>query len=79
VRSDEEITRLVSLFPENWRRFCDPGPMGCGCMGCVSVPAPYMKAGIPPSEYLTKEEMERWEVIDKSEKRDKIQSWEAQT
>ena len=68
MRSDEEIVRLVSLFPESWRRFCDPGPMGCGCMGCVSVPAPYIAAGIPLDQRLTKEEMDRWHVLDNSRK-----------
>lgn len=65
MRDLETITRLVMVYPPNWRRWCDgPETDGCACMGCVRVPAPSTVRGDPeyqpfpnPSDKLTKEEV----------------------
>ena len=32
------MDRKMSKVPESHRyRFCEPGLMGCGCMGCVNI------------------------------------------
>jgi len=47
-RSLEEITRLIEVYPTNWRWWCDgPGRGGCACMGCVRQPAPSTVHGDP--------------------------------
>lgn len=59
------ITRLITVYPERWRRWCSaPERGGCACMGCVRVPAPSTVRGDPeyhsfpnPSDRLTEEEV----------------------
>lgn len=65
MRSLEEITRLIEIYPPDWRWYCDAPEMGgCACMGCVRVPAPSTVRGDPegqpfpnPTDRLTKEEV----------------------
>lgn len=63
-RSLEEITRLIEVYPPEFRRWCDPGE-GCACMGCLNWPAPSTILGDPegkpfpnPSDRLSKVEFE---------------------
>lgn len=58
MRTLDEITKIVELYPPEHRRWCE-GP--CACMGCVRVPAPLINNGRPMSDGLTKEEFELWE------------------
>jgi hypothetical protein len=47
-RSLDEITRLIEMYPTNWRRWCNgPETGGCACMGCVRQPAPSTVRGDP--------------------------------
>jgi hypothetical protein len=66
IRSLEEISRLIEIYPPTWRRWCDgPECGGCACIGCVRVPAPSTVNRDPeycdfpnPADRLTKEEVE---------------------
>ena len=41
TRSLAEITRLIEVYPPEFRRWCDsPERRGCACLGCVRHPAP---------------------------------------
>jgi hypothetical protein len=59
------ITRLITIYPRDWRRWCNgPERGGCACMGCVRVPAPSTVRGDPeyqpfpnPEDRLTEEEV----------------------
>lgn len=65
MRDLKTITRLITIYPPEWRRWCTgPDRGGCACMGCVRVPAPSTVRGDPegqpfpnPSEALTQEEV----------------------
>ncbi len=47
-RSLEEITRLILVYPEAWRRWCwGPERGGCACLGCARQPAPSTVRGDP--------------------------------
>ncbi len=49
----EEITRLIEVYPPDWRRWCDgPEHGGCACLGCVRQPAPSAVPGRDP-EYAS--------------------------
>lgn len=57
MRDLKTITRLITVYPREWRRWCAaPENGGCGCMGCVRVPAPFAASG-DPSDRLTEEEV----------------------
>lgn len=66
MRSLDEITRLIEVYPPRWRRWCDaPENGGCACLGCVRVPAPSTVRGDPeyqpfpnPSDALSMDEVE---------------------
>jgi|GEM_PF-3793367 len=65
MRDLQTITRLITVYPKEWRRWCSaPENGGCGCMGCVRWPAPSTVRGDPegkrfpnPSDQLTEEEV----------------------
>jgi len=65
-RSLAVITRLIEVYPPEWRRWCDgPERGGCACMGCVRWPAPTTVSRDPegaafpnPSDQLSKQEVE---------------------
>jgi hypothetical protein len=48
-RSLEEITRLIEVYPPEWRRWCSSPEewLGCACVGCVRQPAPSTVSGDP--------------------------------
>jgi hypothetical protein len=66
MRSLDEVTRLIEVYPSSWRRWCDaPERGGCACLGCVRVPAPSTVRGDPegkpfpnPTDRLTRDEVE---------------------
>ena len=66
MRTLDEITRLIEVYPSYWRRWCDgPENGGCACLGCVRQPAPTTVRGDPegkpfpnPPDRLTKQEVE---------------------
>lgn len=68
MRTIEEITRLIEVYPPEWRRWCSgPEIGGCACLGCVRVPAPSTGRGDPehchfpnPADRLTEAEVERY-------------------
>jgi hypothetical protein len=65
MRPLAEITRLIEIYPPEWRRWCSsPENGGCACRGCVRVPAPSTVRGDPeyhafpnPDDRLTAEEV----------------------
>lgn len=47
-RPIEEITRLIEIYPPDWRHWCSgPEHGGCACAGCVRQPAPSTVRGDP--------------------------------
>ncbi len=65
MRDLKAITRLITVYPPEWRRWCSaPETGGCACNGCVRQPAPSTVRGDPegkpfpnPSDRLTEEEV----------------------
>lgn len=56
MRSPEEINALMQkVYTEFRYRWCEPGPKGCFCMGCVNMNGPIRGQ-------LTKEEWQAWVV-----------------
>lgn len=56
---DEErmrkIDRLLAQWPTEFSyRWCEPGPLGCACLGCVNLNGPLKGTGI------TKQDWEAW-------------------
>lgn len=58
MRSLEEINKLILLIPEDWRRICNPGPLGCACMGCLEAGYYYYRK--IDAEPITDAEFEMW-------------------
>ncbi len=58
MRDLATITRLITLYPPEWQRWCDPGPEGCACRGCLRVPGPLVAKGYALSDRLTEEEFD---------------------
>lgn len=76
MRSNEEVKRLIEIYPVEWRRWCyaiENG--GCACVGCVRHPSPTTVRGDPeyvrfpnPTDQLTKDEVEHYILINKENK-----------
>jgi hypothetical protein len=70
MRSLAEITRLIEVYPPDWRRWCSaPEYGGCACLGCLRWPAPSTVrcdpegAAFPnPADALTKDEVALYET-----------------
>lgn len=50
------LNALMRSMRPDWRdRWCEPGPEGCGCMGCANVSGGLSRSG------FTKEEWVQWQ------------------
>lgn len=54
MRDLATITRLITAYPPEWRRWCNVTG-GCACRGCVRLGD--AGARVPPAERLTEEEV----------------------
>jgi len=52
VTRDQAIDSLMRDMPSSWRdRWCEPGELGCACLGCANGSGGLLKAGYTKDEW----------------------------
>lgn len=47
-----ELHEAMMAMPPRWRaRWCEPGPLGCGCMGCANASGQLEQLGFTKDEW----------------------------